>query len=329
MKHKLWTVLLVLSAASMAAGDELRVVKQGQAIPSYSIAALAGDPLTNASARNRASVIVYVAAEQVSSTKVMVESNQVLADLKRDDIEIQYVSADVARANWFRDFRDGTGIRGPMGMDFDRVFYGKLGVIVLPTTVVVNADGRLTNVIAGYKPDYAHRLDAYARHALGLLTGEQLERTLEAKGFSRDSAADRAARHRAAANLLREKGLHNDAESELHKALEEYPDDLDARLDLASLYLTLDRLNDARALVTEVAQREPANRRAKLLRGMLLYHEGAYADAQTTLAESLIYNTDPARTHYYLGLVYEKLGEKDKALHHYREALKRLLNERD
>jgi tetratricopeptide (TPR) repeat protein len=41
-----------------------------------------------------------------------------------------------------------------------------------------------------------------------------------------------------------------------------------------------------------------------------------------------VLNTDPARTHYYLGLVYEAQKRPDKALEHYRKALERLLGER-
>ena len=43
--------------------------------------------------------------------------------------------------------------------------------------------------------------------------------------------------------------------------------------------------------------------------------------------EALVLNPDPARTHFYLGQVFELKGEKDKALKHYREALRRVLDE--
>ena len=319
---------MVLGLSAAALGDELRVVKVGQAIPAYSLKTMGTDPADNPSGRKHALVLVYVAAQQVSSTKVMVESQQMLTDLKRNDLEVQYVTADVVQTDWFRDFRDGAGIHGPLGLDFDRVLYGKLGIIVLPTTIVVDAKGRLAHVIAGYKPDYVHMLDAYARHALGLLDDQQLEEHLAAKGFHHDTPADRAARHRAAAGLLREKGLREQAERELHSALEVDPSDMEARLDLASLFIAMDRFDDARPLVEEVMKSDAANRRAKLLRGILLFHDDQLDEAEEILNESLILNTDPARTHYYLGMVYEKKGQADKAMEHYRKALQRLLDER-
>ena len=328
MRNFRWALLAVMGLSVAALGDELRVIKVGQAIPAYSLKTLGTDSIDNPSARGHALVLVYVAAQQVSSTKVMVESQQMLADLKRSDLDVQYVTADVVQTDWFRDFRDGAGIHSPLGLDFDRVLYGQLGIIVLPTTIVVDAKGRLAHVIAGYKPDYIHMLDAYARHALGLLDNTQLEEYLTAKGFHRDTPADRAARHRAAAGLLREKGLREQAEKELRSALEVDPTDMEARLDLASLCIAMDRFDEARPLVDEVMKSQATNRRAKLLRGMLFFHDGQLDDAQIILNESLLLNTDPARTHYYLGMVYEKMGEADKAMEHYRQALRRLLNER-
>lgn len=328
MKTTRWALLATLALSAAALGDELRVVKVGQAIPTYSLKTLSDRAMDNPASRGHALVLVYVAAQQVSSTKVMVESQQMFTDLKRDDLEVQFATADVVQADWFRDFRDATGIHGPLGLDFDRVLYGQLGIIVLPTTIVVDAKGRLAHVIAGYKPDYLHMLDVYARHALGLLDDRQLEEQLTAKGFRHDSASDRAARHRAAAGLLREKGLRDQAEKELRSAMEVDPTDMEARLDLASLCIAMDRFDEARPLVEEVMKSETNNRRAKLLRGMLLFHDGNLDEAEKVLNESLVLNTDPARTHYYLGLVYEKKGQSDQAMEHYRQALQRLLDER-
>ncbi len=326
-----WSILLApiaaIAVAATALADELRVVKVGQAVPAYSLKSLGDSPLDNASTRGHALVLVYVAAEQVSSTKVMVESQQAVADLKRDDLELQYVTADVVQAGWFRDFRDGAGLHAPMGLDIDRVLYGKLGIIVLPTTIIVDAKGRLSHVIAGYKPDYLHMVDAYARHALGLLDDKQLEEHLAAKGFHHDTPSDRAARHRAAANLLREKGLRDQAERELRSAIEVDPADMEARLDLASLCIAMQRFDEAGNLVDEVMKSDAASRRGKLLRGILLFHAGQLEEAEKMLSESLVLNTDPARSHYYLGMVYEKLGQAEKAMEHYRQALRRLLDE--
>jgi len=318
--------LLVMSAA--VAADDLRVIKRGQAIPAYSLPTLTSAAIDNPSGREHSLILVYIAAEQVSSTKVAVESQQVFSTLKRDDIELQFVSADVAQANWFREFRDSASVRAPLALDFDRVLYGQLGIIVLPTTIVVDGKGRLKHVIAGYKPDFTHVLDAYARHTLGLLDDAQLETSLEARGFARDTPADRAARHRAAAGLLREKGLLGDAEKELRQAIEIDPQGIEHRLDLASLCIALNRFDEAESLVNDVTKIESDNRRAKLLRGMLAYHAGRLDEAEKILTESLVLNTDPARTHYYLGLVYEAKKNPDKALEHYRKALERLLGER-
>jgi tetratricopeptide (TPR) repeat protein len=336
-------LLAILMIASTAHADDLRVVKRGQSIPQYSLPTLAGQTMTNAP-HGEASIIVYVSAEQTSSERAASEAQEMVRNLRRNDLHLQFVTADTARSTYFRTMRERSGIRAPLGLDFDRSLYGGVGLIVLPTTIVIDREGRLAHVIAGYKPDYPHVLEAYARHALGLIDAEELERQLTTRTFHRDSPANRAARHRAAASLLRERGLRADAERELRTAIEIDPDLFDAHLDLCSLLIAefrtsvppgegpgvrAQQLNEAEGIVTHVLQRDPANRRAKLHRGIVLYHAGQLDEAEAALTEALLLNPDPARTHYYLGLGHEKKGDTARALHHYRQALGRLLDERE
>ena len=72
---------------------------------------------------------------------------------------------------------------------------------------------------------------------------------------------------------------------------------------------------------------DPHHRRAKLIRGIVFFKEDQLDRAESLLTEALVLNPDPARTHYYLGLIAEKRGEPEKALEHYRQAIHRLLGE--
>ena len=67
---------------------------------------------------------------------------------------------------------------------------------------------------------------------------------------------------------------------------------------------------------------DPENANTKLDLASLL-------EAEELFLKLLVLNPDPARTHFYLGRIYEQKGDKDKALMHYREALTRYIEDEE
>ena len=49
-------------------------------------------------------------------------------------------------------------------------------------------------------------------------------------------------------------------------------------------------------------------------RGIALYIQGKHSEAIESLLKATIFNPDDANAHYNLGLVYEELGEYQKAI---------------
>ena len=129
------------------------------------------------------------------------------------------------------------------------------------------------------------------------------------------------------ARLLREKGMYEEAERELRAALELDSDNVNIRLDLASLLLAVDRREEAGGMIDAVLTGQPDQRRAMLLHGIILFKEGKLDEAEPLFLELLVLNPDPARTHFYLGRIYEQTGDAEKALYHYREALVRFMGD--
>jgi tetratricopeptide (TPR) repeat protein len=308
--------------------DELRNVKPGDEVPDFSLPTLAGGNISRADLAGKAVILVFLSAQQRSSESAAATATAVYRGLHDDDLALVFVTADTAYTAYFRQHRDATNQHEPLGLDFERKLYGDLGLIVLPTTVLIDRQWKLAHVMSSYKSDYEHVLTAYARHALGLIGDEQLDRQLATESFRRDRPADRIARHRAAARVLWRSGMLADVENELRAALEIDPEHADTLLDLAALHLERGEVAEADAIVNTVLAANPDHRRGKLMHGVVLYRADKLQEAQRVLQEALLLNPDPAQTHYYLGLIYEKKGDTDKALEHYRQSLARLLEDR-
>ncbi|NTW99587.1 MAG: tetratricopeptide repeat protein [Geobacteraceae bacterium] len=79
--------------------------------------------------------------------------------------------------------------------------------------------------------------------------------------------------------------------------------------------------DEARLLFAEALKLSPRSHAALTGEGIVLSRKGNLREAEQTLKAALVQNPDPVRTHYELGVVYEKLGEFDKALHEYKEGI--------
>jgi peroxiredoxin len=317
---------VLLLAAAAHAGD-LRNVKAGDALPAYQLPTISGEHVGSEATAGKVVVLVYLSAEQRSSELAALESQAVVREFEGEDLVLLHVTADAIYKPYFERFREEHEVEAPLAFDASRDFYRELGLIVFPTTIIADREGRLAHVISTRGVDYAHVLGSYVRHTLGMIDDEMLAERLESQPTDPRSPRSLAARHRAAARLLREKGLLESAAKELQAALAVDPTSVDVKLDLADLDLVTGQHAQAERLIAEILEEQPTHRRARLLHGIALFRAGRLTEAESTLTEALVLNPDPSRTHYYLGRIQEARGEKDLALRHYREALVRLLKE--
>ena len=72
----------------------------------------------------------------------------------------------------------------------------------------------------------------------------------------------------------------------------------------------------------ETLRSAPRSAEARTGKGAVLSRKGDLRKAEQVLLEALVLNPRPARAHYELGLVYQKLNESGKALVQFREGIR-------
>jgi tetratricopeptide (TPR) repeat protein len=320
-------LIAMLARAGVARADELRNIKAGALLPTYSLPTAGGSTVDSAAMKDNVVVLVYLSADQRSSELAAADSSTVLQALKGEPVKLVHVIVDVDARAYFDRFRAEHRIDVPLAIDAERSLYHELGLIVVPTTIISDKQGRLAHVIALRGPDYPKLLEAYIRHSLGKLSDGQLRESLKTTTPAEDPNKTIAAAHRAAAKRFREKGRLDAARAELLQAREEEPQDREVLLDLADIDLANNALDEADRSIAEVLAAQPDHRRAKQLKGISLYRHGKLDEAEKILLEALSLNPEPVRVHYFLGRIYEAKGDTAKALEHYREALQKTLHE--
>lgn len=323
---KLLAATAAISALTLSvSADDLRNVKRGEALPACKLAGIDGSVVDSSALRGSVVVYVCLSAEQRRSELAAAESQQVVDIFTGEPVKLIHVTADVIHKDYFQTLRQEKHISANLAFDADRAFYGRLGLIAFPTTIIVNRDGNLDNVISLHGSDYKTLLDAHIRHALGKINDEELQSLLAAKPTESASPRSAASAHRSLARLMREKGSLDQAKAELAKGLELDPGNREIMLDLADIDIALADYPGAETMIAGVLQAQPDHRRAKQLKGVCLFYQGRLDEAQAILLDALNLNPSPEVIHYYLGMIYEQTGKQDLALEHYREAARGLI----
>lgn len=305
--------------------DSVRRVELRALMPSFLLECPDGQGINSKDLLGRNYILVYLSAEQRNSERAAADAVRVLRKYNDADLELFLVTADVDHLDYFRAYFHEAQISLPIYHDTGHSLYSKLGLLAFPTTLLVDAQGKLQHVLLTRRSDYPHFLDTFTAHTLGRITDQEMTQRLVAPTMSRSSTKSQAQRHREAARLLRESEWYREAEQELQTARQLDPENYSIHIDLAELYLHLKRYVDADKVLQSVLAKAQDHRGALMLSGIIFFETGQPSKAETLLENALIMNPDPERTHYYLGRIHEDRGDHLGAIEHYRRALDRIM----
>jgi len=205
-------------------------------------------------------------------------------------------------------------IQFPILIDQGFTFFQEYGVIALPTTVMINKDGKIQFIYPSF-PQAAHSLIA---DQVNILMGMAVPAKEEEIIKGPDSKAGRLYRY---ALQMYKKGLAEQALSPLKKSLELDPE-LAMSHNLMGIALWKSgKSNEASEAFKKAVELEKDSMAAHLNYCVLLYEQEHYADMEKTL-KSFSSAAAPleVRRHYLLGLVYRNTNRIDEAIKELEEA---------
>lgn len=212
--------------------------------------------------------------------------------------------------------------------DRDRQAADAFGVIVFPSTAVIDARGVLRAYVPSRRSSYRGLVEAYVLAALGELPEADLARRLAALGetYGRDAEAAQAAYKRGTAAAAGRR--HAEAAREFAQAIALQPDLVDAHLQLGYARLEMNEARQALAEFEFVLARNPTSPGARVGVGIARVRLGQVDDGIRQIENAIVLNPEPVRGHYELGRAYEARGDLPRAVYHYRWAFLKLLQGR-
>ena len=331
------TAQLLLLAVPCA--GQLRKAKVGDTLTEFSLPLLKGpnepnDPNANMFAYdpNSAKVlgVVFVSPAQRLSVRAMTDIAQIVKDLRPGAEAFDFVAVVSGQrdGNLPVDSETNGEPAFTVLLDTQYKLWGRLGVVAMPTVLIVGKDAKIQWITAGHGYDFAPALRDRLNRALGIAPQGQAEDSIEVKTLVNTGVEAKLRRHLRMGVLLLKKGRPEMAAIQLRKAQQLDPNSVEVMLELGELFCRTGQGQKALELVDKVNP-DKVSRRGRLLMisGWANRLIGDLDQAEKLLTEATQANPRASRSFYELGKVHHTAGRPEKAMQAYYKALALLFDE--
>lgn len=325
-----WCALVACVLAAVAARPVLGAPPRGSDAPAIALKDLDGKPVTTKDLGDRPYVLIFGEFSHEGAKKACAEVLDALADPRvgRDAATVVLIIAEDAPEAKLKE-ESATGRFPALVLrDTKREAFSAYHVLVIPTVVVVDANGKVVYATPGFVQRFKELLSEAILVAAGREAPEQFEKSLDPKSPAPSAESTRAARLVHLGDELVRHGMLDTAETRYGEALALEPKNTPARLGLGSLMLRQDRTTDAEPFFRSVLADDPLNVEAMLGLAIVDIKKGGdhVNDGEAAAKRALERTPNSPKAHYVLGRAHESRGDAGKAAEEYRKAAELLMD---
>jgi peroxiredoxin len=321
--------LMTFSAFGVWATIALMSLKVGDPVPDFEIRTIDGKSITPGSLKGKILVLTFWRRDQEISKNVLSDLERIYQEYRDRGVIVLALNADESSETEIKDFQTARNFSFRFASDKGLTLYGRFGIIVLPSTLVIGPEGKLAYFHPIHGRDFHSQLRAHVRFLLGEISSAQLEAELNPKKMPESSEATKKAdRYLNLGLALIDAGMGEKARDAFMIAAEADPSLPEPHISLAQIYTQDMDEKKAGVELGKALELLPRSKDNKLLQGITHANRGEDDLAMTLFQEVIEENSDPPPEVYYqMGRIYERLNRPSQALESYHMALKRLLKE--
>ena len=319
------TLLIIGSHPSLA--TDIGHHKQGDRVPDLAIRTIDGTQISLDEQKGKIIVLAFWKQDDDKSNKMLTDLSRISQEFQDKDVTFLAINGDRASERQIGEMALAKKTTCLFASDPDLAAYSSLGILVLPTTLIVGPDGKLAFIQDLYSRNFYTQTRAYVRLLLGEITQDQLNAELDPGTFVKVSQARiKAERYVNMGRVLLDLKEKEKARGALKKAVEADPSFPEPHLLLAGLCLEDKEVRKAGAELEQALKLNPCPKEGKLLQGLTYAGQGEDGLAIAVLQDLVENNAEPPPEAYYeIGKIYEKQEKASEALEAYRMALQLLL----
>ncbi len=279
---------------------------------------------------DRPAILIFGEAYHQQTLESLVELRKIRdkIGLTEADLHVFLVVSQTPNEEQLTQLRGKEKISVQILLDKNLKAFGDYGVMVLPSTVVIDKQGRINLALSGVPLSFADMVEDAVLVTTGRITQQRRE-SLEsaAQNLAQQESVKQAHRLASLAGQLAARGFTVLAVQRYREALELDGAYMQARIGMARCLVKLNLLPEATAELQKVLQTEPDHVEANIIMSQLEIVQGgdAITEGKARLQRILTANPDNPQANYLMGTVCEVQGETDRALNYYKKAAERLL----
>ena len=277
--------------------------------------------------QGRPVVMVFFGADIPTKKKRSVKALKVVSEMEAEvrskGVEIIVVNAQGDSTELINEVVSEAGLSGKIYTDVDRQAYGGLGIFVMPSILLVSADGKVVAGM-GYSRDLRKRLKGEIEIMLGEKTRAQVVDELRPKMVEKSAKEKGASLHFNLGMTMIERGQPGSAIREFKKVISIEPDMAKAHVQLGCLQLDEGDNKKAKASLEKGMGLDPGLVDGQICQARLKAVEGALDEAIDDITFMMLRNSRNPKLHYVLGTMLGKKGDVDGAMKAYRKAYESL-----
>lgn len=250
----------------------------------------------------------------------LLKAVQELASFTTDKaVAIVVVDAQDDSAEVVKEVVAAAGFSGTVYADIDRQVYGSLGIFVMPSILLVAADGQVAAGL-GYSRDLAKRIKGEIEILTGDKTRAQVEEELHPQMVEKSPEAKGAGRHFRQGMTMMKRGQTESALREFGRAVALAPDLGEAHIYLGCLQLDGGKTEEARASLAKGLEFAPDSVEGQICLARIKAESGDLDGALEDVGSLLLRNSRNDNLHYVLGKILEIKADQSGAAAEYRKA---------
>lgn len=327
-KEKLlcWTTFFLI-CSHLSFASTIGHHKPGDSVPNFVIRTIDGNQISLDEQKGKIIVLAFWKQDDEKSSKMLTDLSRISQEFQDKDVTFLAVNGDKASDKQIREMALAKKLTCLFASDPDLAAYSTLGILVLPTTLIVGPGGKLEFVEDLYSRNFYTQTTAYVRFLLGEISQDQLKAELDpGKSAEVSPARIKAERYVNMALVLLDLKEKAKARQALKKAVEIDPSFPEPHLLLAGLCLEDKEVSEAGTELGQAIELNPSPKEGKLLQGLTYAGQGEDGLAVAVLQELVENNPQPPPEAYHqIGKIYEKQNKTSEALAAYQTALEILL----
>ena len=306
------------------AAATLQQLQVGMAAPDFSLKLVNGETKSFSGIKGeKMTVVIFWSTWDKKSEKALARLQKLYGAYRDRGLAIVAVNADGQiisdiALEQIKSKIERLGITFPVFIDHGLTYFHDVGVIALPTTVILDKDRNITYELSGYPLVGAEDMADFIGATLeGKAQGPTV---VVKKGYQPNKQALRL--YNMGKNTLKSGRMADSAEMWFKKALEADATFVMPHISLGKFYLRRGETKLAAAQFKEVLAKEPTHVIALCESALLMFSDGNFAEGQALLAQALKTDENYTPCYYYAGFAYGKQGKPDDAARMFDEAEK-------